>query len=231
VIETPSAPQVRHRVALTVKRVWSWLRGFFRWLGEPRLAWLTLLVVVLALEISLQRGATEFQVRASGLGLEWFGLVTVAIGVRETRKLFGRPSLGQLVRGWVSRFPRWRGKVIVMPGTGSLSLGGGSARLSVWSKVDPTAPLQDQMTAIARNVERLNERIDGLHREVDEGLRKHTEALGAEQRSRAQGDQDLNLRLEAAAAGGLHITFMGTMWLFLGALLATLSPEIAAHNW
>ena len=61
-------------------------------------------------------------------------------------------------------------------------------------------------------------------------LRKHSEALRAEERSRARGDQDLSLRLEAAETGGLHITFMGTVWLFLGAVLATMSPEIAALN-
>ena len=184
------------------------------------------MVLAVALVIAFQPHATDLQIRLTAMALEWLGIGTVAYGIRETRQLFGRPGLLRLLRDWISRFPRWKRQVILGAGSGSISLSG-SGRGYVWTPMDPNAPVESQLKALAQNVERLNERIVHLQNEIDQELRKQSEALHQEQATRAKGDEELHLRLESAETGGLHITFMGLLWLLLGVFLATLSSEIA----
>ena len=114
-----------------------------------------------------------------------------------------------------------------MTSTGSLGLSGGSARLEVWTNVDPTAPVEKRIEGLTRNLDRLRERVTQLQAEMDKQRLQHSEALHQEQQARAKGDEHLRTRLEAAETGGLHITFVGVIWLFLGVLLATLAQEIS----
>jgi hypothetical protein len=207
-------------------RLWSWLKAFLHWLAEPRPLWLALLVLVPALCVSLRPGATDLQIRLTGMVLQWLGIGTVAHGVHQTRKLFGRPSLVDSLRQWFSRFPRWRRPVTVEIGAGALGLGGLSARLHVWSNVDPAAPVEVQLNALKQNAERMNERLNQMQDEVDRELHQHSEELRREREARGHGDKDLHLRLEAAETGGLHITFVGLLWLLVGVLLATIPQEI-----
>ncbi len=61
---------------------------------------------------------------------------------------------------------------------------------------------------------------------MDRELKNIAAALGEERASRSKDVADLQRRLELAETGGLHITFVGAIWLFVGVLLATLAPEI-----
>ena len=124
-------------------------------MAEPRLLWLTLLVALGALVVSFRPGVPELQIRISGLALQWLGIGTVAIGLRETRKLFERPSLIALLCAWLSRFPRWRRDVRVIAGSGSLGLTGMAARMEVRTPIDPNAPTAAQLAGLTHNVERL----------------------------------------------------------------------------
>jgi hypothetical protein len=206
----------------------SWLRALGRWLAEPRLAWLTLLVVVLAFVTTLRSGATDLHIRLTGVLLEWLGIGTVAYGVRDTRTLFGLPSFTSMARDWLTRFPPWRRDVILMTGTGHLEIKGGDAHLEVWSNVDAAAPLERQVQALMNNVNRLRDRLNQMRDEMQKQVREHSEALDQERRVRAKDDEGIQARLKAAETGGLHVTLAGLVWLLLGVVLTTLSQEIAA---
>jgi hypothetical protein len=99
--------------------------------------------------------------------------------------------------------------------------------MEVWTNVDPSAPLEKQIEAVTKNLDRLRNRLNQLHDEMDKGLREHSEALRQEEATRAKDDEHLRQRLHAAETGGLHITFAGVVWLLLGVLLATLPQELA----
>jgi hypothetical protein len=93
--------------------------------------------------------------------------------------------------------------------------------------MDSAATIETRLDAVIRNVEGLNQRLLQLHAEMDSEVRSHSNALREEQHLRAKDDQELRSRLEAAETGGLHISFVGVVWLFVGVLLTTVSPEIA----
>lgn len=211
-----------------MERIVAWLNALFHWFfKELRLELIALSVVCIAVFIAFCTGASEPKIRLTGLILQWLGLLTVVDGIQKTRKLFGCPSLLQLLREKVARFPRWRRDAFVHVGTGAMIASCGSATAHVWSNIDPAAPIEERVNALTRNVERMNERIIHIQKENDAELRKHTESLRQEQESRKEGDDQLNMRLEAAETGGLHISFIGVIWIFLGLILSTVSPEIA----
>jgi hypothetical protein len=212
---------------MSVKTLLMWLRALGRWLTEPRLVWLTLLWLLLALAISSRPGVPELHVRASGLLLQLLGLGTVAFGLRETRKLFGRPAAVRLFREWLLRFPPWHRDVTVAAGSFAVKATVGVARTSVWSRIDPTAPLTEQMVALTRNVEELNRRVAQVEHDSDWNLRVQMDVLHQEQEARVLDDSQLRARLEEAQTGGLYISFAGLIWLLCGTLLTTLSNEIA----
>jgi hypothetical protein len=212
-------------------RLRSWSTALLSWLAEAHLLWLALGVVALALVASLHRGTTDLQIRSDGLVLQLLGIGTVAHGIHETRKFFGRPGILSLLRDWLSRFPRWRRQVIVGTGTGSLGLASLHARAHVWTPMDPLAPVDAQVKALIQNVERLNQSLIQVQQEMDAALGRVTAALGEERTTRSKDVAELQKRLEIAETGGLHITFVGVIWLVVGVVLTTLSPEILRWRW
>lgn len=211
-----------------MKRGVVWFKALFHWFfKEFRLALIALLVLVIAAFFVFRSGASESLIRITGLVLQLLGLSTVVYGIRETRKLFGRPSLLQLLREKASRFPRWRRDAVVGTFTGAVTATMGSASAYGWHTSDPAAPIEARLNALTRNVERMNERLIQMQKDSDSELRKHSESLRRERQFREEGDEHLHKRLEVAETGGLHISLIGVIWIFLGLVLSTVSPEIA----
>jgi len=62
---------------------------------------------------------------------------------------------------------------------------------------------------------------------MDQRFRSHVDDLKQEERNRAREDQSIREKLEATETGGLHISVMGALWLFVGVTLSTGASEIA----
>jgi len=209
-----------------MNRFVTWIRSIGLWLFEPKVAWTGVIILISALLFALRPGSSEFEVRVTGLILQAFGLGTVAFGIRKTRIFFGHQNVPQLFFEWVSRFPHWRRHAVIGAGSGMLSAATMSARGYVWSNVDPTAPIEAQIDALTKNLDRMNERINHLENDVDLRLREHSAALKQEQVAREKNDKQLHERLETAETSGLHISLIGLIWILFGLLLSTVSMEI-----
>ena len=64
---------------------------------------------------------------------------------------------------------------------------------------------------------------------MDQGFRTQSKALEEEKQNRSREDQLLNAKLEATETGGLHISAMSALWLFIGVSLNTASVGISAR--
>ncbi len=87
-----------------MKKLIQWLKRVVVWLAEPRVAWLTLVVIGLSIAFVTHLGVTEREIRFTGLILQCLGIGTVAWGIRQTQKLFGWPGLFPLLRDWLANF-------------------------------------------------------------------------------------------------------------------------------
>jgi len=210
-----------------VKRLFAWSRVLGRWLAEARLFGIALLVLLGPLYVSFRPGTSEVQVRVSGLFLQSFGVATVAFGLHRIRKMFGRPSLVTSLKAWLSRLPRWIRKAVMAADTASISASGSITVESQWSIFDPDSLIEAQVGELAKNVERLKVGLIAVKKDIDSRAREQADALQREQQLRAEHDEKLQALLEAAETGGLHISFVGVIWLLFGLLLSSVPREIA----
>ena len=210
-----------------VKQLHRWLRAFLSWLWEARHVWLALVVVVVAMLLVARKGVTEPQIRIVGMVLQILGIGTVAWGIRETRVLFGRPDIFRLSRDWIRRFPVYGGRVVT--GSVNITVPGATlqARGYVSAVAGPNATVDARLEALERNLWYVNDRIDHIQAEMDQNARAQRQALEQEQQTRVKENQELSAKLEATETGGLHISAMGALWLFVGVTMSTAAPELA----
>jgi hypothetical protein len=205
----------------------NWLRALWSWLWEASHFWLAIVVVGMALLFVLRHSVSEPEIRITGLFLQILGIGTVAWGIRETRMLFGRPDIISISRGWLKRFPTYGGRIV----SGSLNITLDDvtvqARGYVSASAGPEATAEARIEALEKNVKYLSERIDHTQSEIDQNFRTQVQKLDQEQQTRAKEDQDIRAKLEVTETGGLHISAMGALWLFVGVTLSTASTELA----
>jgi hypothetical protein len=210
-----------------VKRLLGRSRAVGKWLVEGWWWWSGFLVLSVALLVSIRSGTSELKIRVSGLALQWFGVATVAYGLRETRKMFGRPRPVTSLRAWLSRFPSWGRREVMEADTLLVGVSASAAVSRPWSPVDPDSPIEARVGALTKNVEQLNERLTAAENNLDRLAREHADALRGEKQVRAEHDDALQAKLEAAETGGLYISLIGVICLFFGLLLTSVPKEIA----
>lgn len=205
----------------------SRFRAIWPWLAEARHAWYSLAIIAVALIISLCLYPTEPVIRITGLVLQLLGIGTVIWGISETRALFGHPSVVSKIKAWFGRFPLMRRNVVVSVEGASLAIGGGTAQIYQTHKaVDST--IEARLDSLERNVTLIHERITLAQKAMDEGLHKINESVKREEQSRKAEDNEIRKKLEVTGTGGVHISAIGASWLFVGIILSTAAPEIAA---
>ena len=211
----------------SITHVWNWLRAIGRWFAEFKHLWLALLVCVVALVVALRPPATEPTIRLTGLALQLLGIGTVAWGIAEARALFGHPSTISVARSWLVRFPQLGPKTV--SASINITLPGLRASMRGYAThgPEPNATLDARVEVLEKNIAGVNERLDQTQREMDDQFRDAKAALKqAEEIWFAEG-RAIHEKLEATGTGGVHISAIGALWLFVGVTLSTASPEIS----
>lgn len=210
-----------------LRHFYNWLRAILYWLFDARLFWLALVVVIASLLFVVHKGVTEPEIRLTGLVLQILGIATVAWGIRETRALFGRPDIFTLARNWIHKAPVYGGRVV--SGSINVTLPGLEAHARGYCSSTATldATIEERVDVLEKNVKHINNRIDETQTEIDQHSRVQSVALKQEKQERSQQDQELSAKLEVTETGGLHISAIGALWLFVGVSLSTASVEIS----
>jgi hypothetical protein len=202
------------------------VRALCGWLTEPRVFWLTVAVLLAAVAVAFWPEMTEPRVRITGWALELLGLGTVAWGIRETRRQFGRPDIFVNFRAWWARRPKLRQQHVA---AGALQ-GAAGARLSATgtlSNATPLSPtLEERIVALEENLRGVNERVDQVRRELHKEAVARDEAFSSERRAREKEDTEIKQKLESVETGGLYVSMMGVVWLAIGLTFSTIPNEL-----
>jgi hypothetical protein len=202
-------------------------RVLARWIAEPWTFWLFLFALVVTWSLAFLVGHTpELRARIIGVILQLLGLVTVAIGLRKMRKLFGRPSLAAWLRDWLSRFLlnfRKPEPITITPAPASAS--GGVGEPTVRISASPSSTLEERISLLERDVDLLWTSLDRLQKGFTENLRKLSGRTTHDVLTLKRVDQQLQSQLEEVAVGGLRLEVLGLTWLLIGLVLATLPQE------
>ncbi len=89
------------------------------------------------------------------------------------------------------------------------------------------ATLEERVDVIEKNLALANERINQTQQEIDAHACAAAAAVKQEQDARIAEDRAVREKLEATGTGGVTISFMGAIWLFVGVTLSTASLEIS----
>lgn len=204
-----------------------WFRSVVTWLAEARHALLSIAVVAIAVSVVHLAGWSEPAIRLTGMSLQLLGVGTVAWGIAETRSLFGHASLMSAATLWIRRFPRYSPRVTLGYQRVQLQPIKGHAYGAAGPLPELNRTVEERLTAVGQAAEQLSGKIVGLQRKLEEHARSVEQALTQESSQRLHSIAGVLGRLETTATGGIHITAIGAVWLFVGVMFGTLSPELA----
>ena len=203
------------------------VRALLSWFGELRYAYLAVVYVLLGVSIIYYFGATERSIRLVGGGLQLLGIGTVAWGISITRKQFGHQPVHVWFYSWLRRCPLIRRSVHIevggfMPG---ISMSG---RVMTVFVANPSASVEERLLAIERGMDIAQKRIGGVEAQIDQEIRNTQSKIAVEVRARESGDRQTMSAVESASTGGVHVSAIGALWLFVGVILSTASPELSS---
>lgn len=205
----------------------SRLRRLGVWLADPKLAAFAAVVVVVSVCVPLCAVRTEQSLRISGLSLQLLGLAAAAVGIRDTRSLFGRPSFLEMLRGWFSRFPRTRSQPLQFSGE-DRATASGSVSMEVWKGQGSNPTVDSRLKAAEENLLGLRKRMERAEALLEAEFRLVRQEIGNEAEKRAHEDRLLHLQIETASADGLNLAAVGVIWLAFGVVMATIPAELLA---
>lgn len=203
------------------------VKRLFRWLVEPWPIYLTVGVLI-ATWYSPRFFVTckADQIRISGYFLQLFGIITVAIGLKNTRKLFNQPNIIERFVTWAKRFPNIFAKPQTVNVSGAITgFGALDATGNVVSSMDKS--LEDRIKILEANYKQLQTDFEQAQKDFTNKVVNLKDAITAESDIRKKTDTIIQKKLEEFSVGGLHIESMGLVWLILGVTFATLPTEIA----
>lgn len=209
----------------TFRLVRAWIKRIALWAIGAWFAVLAGVIVVIALFVSLRIG-TEQSLRLTGLCLQLLGIAAAAVGIRDLRRMFGKPSLLQLLRLWVKAAPRLRPRTINLSVSDGITVGGSLESIELWSCPSQDAPAEERLKALASNLETLRARLLRAEQKSSSLSQVLGSKLQSEVAERQAEGQRLQKRIEAASTDGLHLAAAGALWLAAGIILSTAPNEI-----
>lgn len=178
-------------------------------------------------------GITEPAIRYSGLAFQLLGIGTVIWGILETRKFFGRPPIINLSKC----ITKAKSLLGIRHNYKEYSCSGNAqSALNIYGPHETYEPLAYEpganhtidtlAEALKENVNSIHERISQTQKGIDKEFEKTNGHLKREEQSRQTGDNAIQEKLAMTSMGGFHISVIGAVFLFLGAILGTASNEI-----
>ncbi len=208
----------------------DWLRD-----GAPLWRWLGFAAVICATAYAFP--ANRFgltaeladRVRWAGMLLQFAGLLQVAIGLKDSRKLFKKEPIWRAAARWVARVryvvvPRKPITHVLEPQSVVVSLG--ATMDAIVTRANRTlgarvADLEQNLTKVQGDVGDLRAQLGTFRSHADQKVEQ-------ERSERAEQDRAIKKQLEEATISGIHLELSGLFYLIFGILFATIPNEAAA---
>lgn len=214
----------------------NWLLRKWVWAREKPLFWANLLLaalVVVVVFIVPARDASDFRVRALGMGLQLLGVLTVWRDLTTTARHFGKAGFLRGTWQWLKAGVFGRNVTISASLSGAVAMGM-RARAKLRAATNPAASIADRVEALERRTMQIDDDLDKAYQEIDKVSSKLDSKVAAEADARGKAIDEVKRSLESAVTGNFSKLAFGAFWLGVGVILATLSTEIslaAAGRW
>jgi hypothetical protein len=211
-----------------LKQFLAWLQRIVVWMLRMKRFWIAILVPALLIVWLIcirSLRSPEPQIRIAGLITELLGVGTVAIGLREIRKLFDRPSLPERFFRWLKERPPYRIKPNVIQVSGNMAIELRSTGHAT-SSPPPSWSLEERVNWLEKSLNQTHELIYKTQQQINEEAQKQSNTLESERREREAAVDKTKKLLEEATIGGLYLEATGVLWLMIGIILSHASHEI-----
>jgi hypothetical protein len=165
-------------------------------------------------------------VRWAGMTLQLLGLLAVAYGLRETRKVFGAPTVVRRAWGWFGRLRqvfRRPKPIAVRASAGGVAVVGGRARV----RRGAGATVEQRLDVLESNPKSFETEFDESTSELSSRTGRLEKELRRERDDRKAADGKTWSQIEETAIGGLHLEVVGLVWLALGVVGTSIPDEPA----
>jgi hypothetical protein len=166
-----------------------------------------------------QSGSTAIGIAA--VVLQLLGLASVALGMRQMRRRFKRPSWFR--RLWVA-LQGPRDVTVQISGVGSAS---GTGKVSgVGALANPT--IEARVAALEAALPKLRSDLTAKMQTITTSVDAVKHEIQREAATRASAITDVLRQLEDVSAGGLYLESIGLWWLVVAAVFSSVPNELAA---
>lgn len=161
----------------------------------------------------------ECAFRIAGFSLQFLGIATVAIGLNDSRRFFGRP--------WLKRPPSFYGDVHHLQVQSVVQHNESSTgKIEVLRKYSREA-FEERISYLETALRNVEAQIVELRQSQKTEFRILTEAIENEKTDRCAEDERIGMKLEKAVIGGIMLEAIGVIWLVFGAALSSFPKELA----
>jgi hypothetical protein len=206
--------------------LWYWIISVFRWLWARKIFCVAVLLLVVAIfsswKMALPDKTFADRLRYTGLALELFGIFTVAYGLYETLKTFGR-SLRSIISEPIKGFPKFGEPRTIVGSMNAIEESPDSCYATGTVSPSPNRLIENRVADLEEQLKQVLK--DRTHFENE--FKKLTDALNAERSEREASVERVRKMLEKFAVEGLAIEVLGVVCLVFGAIFATASSELA----
>jgi hypothetical protein len=152
--------------------------------------------------------------------LELLGIGVVAMGLSDSRRLFGLP--------WLKPPPPFRTRTINLEAEGGVS----SLKSVVLGELEVIdrefhSPLETRISLLEKNLSINIAQVSELNKKLQVVTQTLSESLEVERVARREETGKIQEQLREAIVGGINLEVVGILWLFLGTTLSSLSKELA----
>lgn len=205
--------------------------GLARWLlVDPRAVWSATLVPLGAVAASTWFPLDpEGRFRAAGFLMTLAGVALVAHGIAQTQRQFMTTTIRSRAIQWAKRLLPLLMPARPIHGSGAVTLpmftvqGHGSVR------VVPENPLsvESRIEAIEQNLKRIDERMTQTESRFEADLRAVTVQLQKHSDAHRRDLEAVRLQVKEQSTGNLDWEIVGAVWVVVGQLMDSFSPELA----
>ena len=235
-------PHIRRRMYVAYGRAYQWpqqwqipywVRGLWHhvwhrgWYGLLLLAgfaaaWLGPLLVWWLCSLDM---LSETHMRGLSMVLQVLGVGTVAVGISETRKLFDRTSIIVAFFEWFKQLPeawsRPKPTAILVPPDFSNAHDWSS---TIVENPPEEAAIEEQVKWLLTHYHKMNDELQALKDEFRSQGNVFENQLTDEKKTRKLADKNLQEKMKDAFINGLHLEFVGLVWLLAG-IITGLFPD------
>ena len=207
-----------------------------KWAFEPRLLWTSAVflfvtaAVVLVVHPNLLSGVAgqkqEQVIRWWGVALQMVGILAVLNDLWSLREQFGLESASTWLRKWLARWPS-RNVILKIEGVGAATQTGSVTSARGYVGPGHSASAEVRLSALEQHAHALRVELDSVRGTVEAERRERQQAAAIEAAERSRSHSDLANQLKKATTESIPFSLFGLLWLALGVVLSSTSPEVA----